>query len=1225
MKIIDKIIKIFNPNPKMLEKPIEGLTLKEKIKVFFRLAEKEYSEANQEKMEEIIKSLPDYLSEYIVKNLDFEEKIKDEVIKEKIKKLYYNEIKDRYVEKQDLFEYIEKHGMIRKTNTECKMIFKNVIKDLNTAELNAFFNSLHTSDKDYYCKVAIENGRTDFNEENIKEILIDSDAIAEYFELFRKLPLDEQVSILKSYRYDGKLKEKIESLDEVDKIFYRSSTYMEQSEKINIDIFYNLIIKYNKYIENLNTEFNKLNYKEQDELREKIRNTKISEKDNEDFLRIKFILGINDKEEDSEVKKYFSIKDEKEKIEAFNNINDEIIISKRIYFVSILSNMDKEDFLHRFENKKGAINLIQDREDLTEDEIIQLCGEKENYTNIDLIQNPIGINVFKKLVDLNDFNFIQIQCEYFLKMIGDEEIFDLFVEFLKNYQKNEKLNKEESNKDIILIHEIDKVNLKKICEKAPELSKYISFNGFKLDDLIEMFDTCKKDKKYSDALFNKIRFEKKFNDKIYLDLLENAVKNNLFDKYIADNLMEIDIETFENILKKFDDVEKVRFLSYGRVQKYLNELKTKNPDLFEKELNNIDSEGKLLEMYKTLNKENVDNYNKNNNGQAQELSLKDEFSFSIDKIFENKDVLLQMIEEDSTVLISLNYKLFNILRGKHLKYFSKYMEMKDIRIADGENSYKLINEIINKLDERLEYPEEYIMSCIECLGKIGDDNAKILLDRMQIEELTYLVCKKQYMFKGIGKNCENILKFKEANNIFCDNIIKDSNSNLEQLQDAYTRRFYGMDLFEAKKYVTTYQEGLKTLLARYNEKELSKDEKMEYNALKNLQYIKEIISIKDEQKLKDNYFKLLEDGNFEFKYSLENLMNEEKVKEAYNKEKIENLYKPKEEDLLKIVMYNSKDIEIYKPNNFNLLISVVGAYIKNANSKIHPKESWNNKEQKVNREICTSLISNQNLSMAVKKTALKYGFYNLSPGSIEKEACRDISSNANGVKTESMVDACFRTTDNMINNIRNGHSEHLVERRINDNSSEKRQPDYIVVLDKVTKYDLKAASEFDVPIILLNSKEIAKNEYKEINKLKEEMNENISADDLDKLIVRYHNNYTGLFNINKKAIRKYFNPKEMEKFTLELVQKIENISNENEKTEIAISYLSTLKVEEEKRKDVEYKYIPFKFDSIKQELQKYTIKQRENNSWKQKYKTNPELPKLMERVEIQHRENNERE
>ena len=265
--------------------------------------------------------------------------------------------------------------------------------------------------------------------------------------------------------------------------------------------------------------------------------------------------------------------------------------------------------------------------------------------------------------------------------------------------------------------------------------------------------------------------------------------------------------------------------------------------------------------------------------------------------------------------------------------------------------------------------------------------------------------------------------------------------------------------------------------------------------------------------------------NIDFKYSvlLEQLIRNIYI-EQYNDKLSSN----------KIINIENNIYEV--EDNVNLLVHVLGAYNSKYKEPANFKDEWNIKIMK-NHGVCTSYITNQNLSTArnIKYPALV--FNELENNSMLLSSPDDIASNSmnESFATSLMRPCCFLQPDTMIDETRYHHNEIVLERKYLDDKSNinyKRLPNYVLFIankdyinedeslnmDKIKSTDLwrmteKASKNFGIPILIINKVKINKKEIEEINKLKEEM---ISTNNyllINKIIVRYMNNLMDLDNI----------------------------------------------------------------------------------------------------------------
>jgi len=699
-------------------------------------------------------------------------------------------------------------------------------------------------------------------------------------------------------------------------------------------------------------------------------------------------------------------------------------------------------------------------------------------------------------------------------------------------------------------------------------------------------------------------------EKFQVSFLVNLIKLNNFDNNVLINC-PINNEVLKEIFYELEDNSlRLKFLSIRSFSENLFSYLKDDEKELEKMLTTIDPKGQLLELYKTLNNDKL-NKLKNLSIVSQDIELeriKHNFLIHLSDILSNIDTIIEMSENNPNLLYTMNYELLDVLDIKNATFFAKYAEVQKINVTNILYFKRVIPAIVDLLEKRINYPKEMIYNVLKLCSKFSSQEAAdIFLESISIEELIYLANIDSPLFNNnnyINEKNARILRDYIKNRIKkCRDIINNPNATIEDVQNAYMIRFFGMSYTEAQKQVACFGAEIDEMLKIYESKKKTEQEKMEYYSLQHIKFLKEILSQNDVELLKELYEKFESDPEISTIDYLGNFMILEKLKAAYTKEKTQYLYRPSKSDKEKTITYNGRKIKVYKPQkDFNMLITVVGAYIKNAKIDENPYEEWNSKEKNVNQEICTSIIGNDNLSMAINQGGLKFGFFRLEENAIGSEACYDLSSYSNKISVITYRPPVFRTLKGIKDNIRFGHSEHLLKRNVITKNGEyqKRRPDYIVAINEITDKDMKAASEFGIPIVLLSTREIAKRESKKIQEIKEQLNKGITEDLLRELIVKYHNNYTGLFNLDKGSLKSYFNPKKMKKYIEELAYRKTEIQNPEERSSLAESFKTIIEEEEKKRKGVSKKYIPFDFDKAKRDLDSVIIRKdvaNQNNSF----------------------------
>lgn len=1236
MSLLDEIKLRLGIHNKKLDAPLETLS-EEQIGI---LLIELINDANRtgiisKKIYDIVDLFSDYKSiRYYIENS----------LKENLKMQYKKELDLNHTSEEDskelLFRYANSFGI-----KYLEELFEKVFQNMNISEICAFIKKSRTNiDLNKVIGILAEKN-IELPEYFIEEIIefnykIESNKMFNYI---LKLPYDKQFKIISSrFKYDSELMEHlnkhIEGMEKIDSIFYciakkgKNSIDFEDINSVSVNELFELLTKYKTLVlEFAKMKLNDYSIDELGKLKDIIVNANF--KDDKELKELFEILRSNIDEKikiiqiNEEVEAFCNIKNEEEKEKAFLNINSEIILKNPYFFKDYLKKMTKEDFIKRFGNVKFNLNLLYYVKDsFSSEELFEYVkSQKGKYNNNTLSEviNLLNVKEIERIGELIDYNnanhkntmhlWLTLNSYYKENVSSSDELFEIILKLTNSLLKN---NDKDYNYNLFLSSKLDTEKLKIICNKYPNiLNKIVNFNVYKASELLPIKEMNKNNIEFNNAILEKILLESfdysesigKITEEAVVNIIKecknsgidiNSLNNIFFKKMDRSSSFEESVknEIMENVLDKLDDEEIILFLSNKDMKYYLEELSKYDSKRFKDILQKIDNSGVLLKLYNNLKSQNIRKYNKKNYTDVSEIILNYNFIKNIDSILNNKDVLLKMLEKNPDLLITLNYSLLKIMDGPMLEYFSKYQEMGKIHLNEDEEWLKITKKMISRVSDRITYSEPLVKDILDSMEGISPEKSKIFLEKMDLDELIYLAIKHPRIFESNDSNI--IINYRKSEIEHSNKIITNSNSTLRNVQDAYMRRFFGMNLEETEELIRKFESGIDLLIKDYESKEeLTYEEKSEYESLKKIKYLKEILNIKDKELLKSKYKELSSNPEYTNVNLLENVMIEEKLKAAYTREKIGNLYVPKEEDFIKTKKYGDKEVKIYGTKEFNMFITVVGAYVKNSKNDKAPKETWlrNGKSH----EICISLISNQNMSMAINRNNLKYGFYSLKPESIQEESEHDMASFNNQIKVFSSWKFTFRTTKDMINRIRKGHSEHLLERRLEDGSNEKRLPDYIIAMDKVTKKDLKAASEFGIPIILLDTKEIAKNESFKIEEIMKKLDKNVSEDLLAELVSRYHNNYSGLLFTNRKALRKYFAPKKMESYFESLVDKIDKIQNTEERSGLAKKYIELLEEEEKNRSSVKKIYIPFDFTNIKNKLNRIIENSKlKENSWK---------------------------
>ena len=293
--------------------------------------------------------------------------------------------------------------------------------------------------------------------------------------------------------------------------------------------------------------------------------------------------------------------------------------------------------------------------------------------------------------------------------------------------------------------------------------------------------------------------------------------------------------------------------------------------------------------------------------------------------------------------------------------------------------------------------------------------------------------------------------------------------------------------------------------------------------------------------------------------------------------------------------------------DFKMIVTAIGAYQNNFLDQENYFDYWNSPTIRSHGNCC-SLIGNNNLSMANPQNII-LGFSTMDENMLLLSGCRDINStptsrNFNIASEESFGTheddprIEFSNPDILIDNTRGDYNELVYERR--DLSSNplfyKKNPDYIVFIEEYENIDdyfeeykddpdalaylneqkksqkhqleqsLRAAKDFNIPIVKINRERCAKQAIVEIEQLLSNFESTLDSTYLERVICEFENNRVG--NHNKHAIirDKYFSTEQMSIYLNRLEQAISNVKDSSLKNSLLNRYKKAIISEQEKIK-----------------------------------------------------------
>jgi len=292
-------------------------------------------------------------------------------------------------------------------------------------------------------------------------------------------------------------------------------------------------------------------------------------------------------------------------------------------------------------------------------------------------------------------------------------------------------------------------------------------------------------------------------------------------------------------------------------------------------------------------------------------------------------------------------------------------------------------------------------------------------------------------------------------------------------------------------------------------------------------------------------------------------------------------------------------IKIYDAGiDFKMIVTAIGAYQGNFKDQENYSEYWNKPTIRSHGNCC-SLIANNNLSMANPKNII-LGFSTMNENMLLLSGDRDINStpDSRALNTTQKNFQNFYSPNTLINRTRGDYNELVYERR--DLSANpkfyKKNPDYIVFIEEYENIDeyirryqnqpekleivlnqkkeqdrmwretLKAAKNFNVPVVKINREKCAKKEVEKIRTIIDEFKNTKNPNLIFEMITQFENNRVGNNDKHIPIRERYFSRNNMNF----ILSQIENVII-NEKDEILKQLLldTYIKVINNEKKQVE--------------------------------------------------------
>lgn len=403
--------------------------------------------------------------------------------------------------------------------------------------------------------------------------------------------------------------------------------------------------------------------------------------------------------------------------------------------------------------------------------------------------------------------------------------------------------------------------------------------------------------------------------------------------------------------------------------------------------------------------------------------------------------------------------------------------------------------------------------------------------------------------------------FEEIKELVCDSVLCNPSLDDEQLTDSikkYLVQFEGLSELDRMKLALlekNYNIDLKE--ANVIVKELSTDiDETSFNDEYEASIIEQIKAIKNIFECNDiNILKQISDLDLLVKTDLSvSTYLMEQTKEMFAQLYKKDLYMPKENEKIGNVIYNERNIEVFNANtDFAMIVKRVDSSEENS-QKIWNSLTKDDEKGKVLRYYTSaSYMTDENLLYGYNNNQIILGFgQNTNNYSFEGMYTGDSSTQfRGGDMVYNLYEGC-RLPENLEINTDNRYNEIVINTLGTDENGNvmKMQPDYIIYMKEKSDIDIsefendplwdmsqKAASEFGIPIVVVDKEKIKESEKNKIYNMSERIEESTNIKDKLKFVkkVEHYVSRYGEEGIKEyasyeklKSLREYIEQKQAE-------------------------------------------------------------------------------------------------
>ena len=406
---------------------------------------------------------------------------------------------------------------------------------------------------------------------------------------------------------------------------------------------------------------------------------------------------------------------------------------------------------------------------------------------------------------------------------------------------------------------------------------------------------------------------------------------------------------------------------------------------------------------------------------------------------------------------------------------------------------------------------------------------------------------------------EDLNNYESRRLALCDEYFKTAieQRDLDGAKNAYLNKYFNINIQEAYEIVRMFSHSIQ----EFSEKP---------ECLMQVKYIEQLQKIINLEKL-DTISDIYTSSQIEPLSFDETIFIDQSIRQMFSKQMSDSMFKitdnilnengefvpntPRDMEFVVEVdgVKTLKKVPVYEPGfDFKMLIHSTAAYGEMQLINDNYFDSWNKSSRKSNHGICCSMISNDNMGMAMVNDVL-FGFDSWDPKAITKSSPYDIYSSNDDYDIQEGRPMTFMSAQDIIDNTRHTHNEHVLERY--ELRPEKRttecqniQPSYVIIYsdmeDKIKQKAIKCSSEMNIPIVYLDKEKIVQHEVSKIDKKITDLSKCDNLEEklniLEQILLSHENNRSGLKATNNDWMEQYFPTSKMEMLFEQAITEIQS-------------------------------------------------------------------------------------